>query len=55
MDNTTTGTFTRTVNLKYILQEAANYSTESTDSPILHILETDYFDSKFIEITRQIK
>jgi hypothetical protein len=55
MDNKSTGTFTRTVDLKYILQGAAKYSTESTASPVLHILETDYFDTDLIEKTRHVK
>jgi hypothetical protein len=55
MDNRSTGTFTRTVDLKYILQGAAKYSTESTESPFSHILETDYFDQDLIEKTRHVK
>jgi hypothetical protein len=55
MDNKSTGTFTRTVDLKYILQGAAKYSTESTESPVSHILEPDYFDTDLIEKTRHVK
>jgi hypothetical protein len=59
MDNKSTGTFTRTftrtVYLKYILQGAAKYSTESTESPVLHKLETDYFDTDLIEKTRHVQ
>jgi hypothetical protein len=55
MDNTSAGTFTRTVDLKYILQGAAKYSTESTESQVSHILETDYFDTDLIEKTRHVK
>jgi hypothetical protein len=55
MDDRSTGTFTRTVDLEYILQGAAKYSTESTESPVSHILETDYFDTDLIEKTRHVK
>jgi hypothetical protein len=42
------------VNLKYILQGAAKFSTESTESPIVHMFETDYFNSALIEETGHI-
>jgi hypothetical protein len=42
------------VNLKYILQGEAKYSTESTESPDLHKLETDYFDSEIIMTTKTL-
>jgi hypothetical protein len=55
MDNRSNGTFTRTVDFKYILLSAVKYSTEATESPMLHILETSYFDSDLIEKTRHVK
>jgi hypothetical protein len=55
MDNRSTGTTTRIVHLKYILKGAAKYSTESTESLVPHILETDYFDTDLIKKTRHVK
>jgi hypothetical protein len=55
MNNRSTGSFTRTVDLKYILQGATKYSTESTENPVSHILEADYFDTDLTEKTRHAK
>jgi hypothetical protein len=55
MDKTENALFTRIVDLKYILQGAAKYSTESTDSPVEHILNTDYFNSDKIEDLTRVK
>jgi hypothetical protein len=55
MDKRSTATFTRTRSLKYILQVAGKYSTESTDCPVSNILETDYVDTELIEKTRHVK